>query len=91
MLCARFQVRVSSYGWNSDKSLESRVYFVMRESYNDINIESHKLLMEFMEDMKKKYRQKDKQKEFIFKLYIEENVSLGSSIWKLLETLTEKL
>lgn len=86
MLGAKFQLRA----YNSGEHIESRIYFITRESYNDITTESYKLLVGFMEDKKKIY--KDKQEILICELAIEDDSgSSGAYHWKLLETLEEEL
>jgi hypothetical protein len=88
LLGARFQL--TAYNEWKNKRLESRIFFITRESYNDITAESHKLLKDFMEDMKKIY--KDKQEALICELAIEDDDVIGGAYhWKLLETLEEEL
>ena len=85
MLGAKFQLRA----YNSGEHIESRIYFITRESYDDITTESHKLLRDFMEDMKKIY--KGKQELLICKLAIEDDDAIGGAYhWKVLETLEEE-
>lgn len=71
MLGVKFQLRAYD---GKHKHLESRIYLITRESYGDITTESHKLLRDFMEDMKKIYQ--DKKKPLFCELAIEDDSGL---------------
>lgn len=86
MLGAKFQLRAYDNKYNH---LESRIFFITRESYDDVTAESHKLLKDFMEYMKKIYE--DKQKPLICELHIEDDSGVsGAYHWKSLEILDEE-